>query len=114
MNPVGKNAKVETGLRTSFRDMINDYIVTEKQPNGLFAVMPGFLNKFIYKENITAAYAIFGDKINKFSYQLGIRGEVTDIQTELERTAEKIPVITQTCFQACILPIPYHLRNHSN
>ena len=91
VNPVGKNAKVETGLRTSFRDMINDYIVTEKQPNGLFEVMPGFLNKFIYKENITAAYAIFGDKINKFSYQLGLRGEVTDIQTELERTAEKNP-----------------------
>jgi len=71
--------------------MINDYIVTEKQPNGLFEVMPGFSNKFIYKENITAAYAIFGNKINKFSYQLGIRGEVTDIQTELEKTAEKNP-----------------------
>ena len=91
VNPVGKNAKIETGLRTSFRDMINDYIVTEKLPNGLFEVMPGFLNKFIYKENISAAYAIFGNKINKFSYQLGIRGEVTDIQTELEKTAEKNP-----------------------
>jgi len=91
VNPVGKDAKIETGLRTSFRDMINDYIVTEKQPSGLFTVMPGFLNKFMYKENITAAYAIFGDKINKFSYQLGLRGEVTDIQTELEKTAEKNP-----------------------
>lgn len=91
VNPVGKDAKIETGLRTSFRDMINDYLVTEKQANGLFTVMPGFLNKFMYKENITAAYAIFGDKINKFSYQLGLRGEVTDIQTELEKTAEKNP-----------------------
>lgn len=91
VNPVGKDAKIETGLRTSFRDMINDYIVTEKQSNGLFTVMPGFLNKFIYKENISAAYAIFGDKINQFSYQLGIRAEVTDIQTELEKTAEKNP-----------------------
>lgn len=91
VNPVGKDAKIETGLRTSFRDMINDYIVTEKQSSGLFTVMPGFLNKFIYKENISAAYAIFGDKINQFSYQLGIRAEVTDIQTELEKTAEKNP-----------------------
>jgi len=91
INPIGKDAKIETGLRTSFRDMINDYIVTEKQANEVFTVMPNLKNIFVYKENISAAYAIFGNKIKKFSYQLGIRAELTDIQTELVDTKEKNP-----------------------
>jgi outer membrane receptor protein involved in Fe transport len=90
-NPIGKEGKVETGLRTSFRDMTNDYLVTQKQPNGEFATMAGLDNIFVYQENITAAYAIYGNKLNQFSYQFGLRGESTDIQTELLQTKEKNP-----------------------
>jgi outer membrane receptor protein involved in Fe transport len=79
------------GLRTSFRNMINDYIVTEQQPSGIFTVVPGLENIFNYQENISAAYLIFGSKVNKFSYQFGLRAETTDIQTELEKTKEKNP-----------------------
>lgn len=91
VNPIGKDGKLEMGLRTSFRDMINDYIVTEKQPSGLFTIIPGLRNVFNYKEHISAAYLIFGSKIQKFSYQFGLRAETTDIQTELELTKEKNP-----------------------
>ncbi|CAM4171140.1 outer membrane beta-barrel family protein [Aquirufa beregesia] len=91
VNPVGKDGKIETGLRTSFRDMTNDYIVTQKQETGEFTVVPGLQNNFVYNENITAAYAIWGTKIKKFSYQIGIRGEMTDIRTELLQTHEKNP-----------------------
>jgi ferric enterobactin receptor len=90
-NPVGKDGKIETGLRTSFRDMTNDYIVTEQQASGEFTTIPGLENIFVYQENITAAYAIYGNKVNQFSYQVGIRGENTDIQTELLQTKEKNP-----------------------
>ena len=90
-NPLGKDGKVEMGLRTSFRDMINDYIVTQQQANGSFAVIPGLQNLFDYQENISAAYVILGNKKNKFSYQFGLRGEITDIQTELKQTQEKNP-----------------------
>lgn len=91
VNPVGKDAKIEMGLRTSFRNMINDYIVTEQQPSGLFTIVPGLRNVFNYKENISAAYLIFGNKMKQFSYQFGLRAETTDIQTELEQTGEKNP-----------------------
>ncbi|WP_395767929.1 TonB-dependent receptor domain-containing protein [Aquirufa sp.] len=91
VNPLGKDGKLETGLRTSFRDMINDYVVTQQQANGTFAVIPGLQNLFEYKENISAAYLILGNKKNKFSYQIGLRGEITDIQTELKQTQEKNP-----------------------
>jgi len=91
VNPIGKDAKLEMGLRTSFRNMINDYIVTEQQPSGIFTVVPGLRNVFNYQENISAAYLIFGSKVKKFSYQFGLRAETTDIQTELEQTKEKNP-----------------------
>lgn len=91
VNPIGKDAKLEMGLRTSFRDMINDYIVTEKQDNGEFTVIPGLRNIFNYQENISAAYVILGSKVKQFSYQVGLRAETTDIKTELEQTGEKNP-----------------------
>jgi outer membrane receptor protein involved in Fe transport len=91
VNPIGKDAKLEMGVRTSFRNMINDYIVTEQQPSGIFTIVPGLRNVFNYKENISAAYLIFGSKVKKFSYQFGLRAEATDIQTELEQTGEKNP-----------------------
>jgi outer membrane receptor protein involved in Fe transport len=91
VNLIGKDAKLEMGLRTSFRNMINDYIVTEKQPSGIFTILPGLRNVFNYKENISAAYLIFGNKMKQFSYQFGLRAETTDIQTELEQTGEKNP-----------------------
>jgi len=91
VNPISKDTKIETGLRTSFRDMINDYWVKEKDANGNFNYVPGLKNLFDYKENITAAYAIIGNKAKKFSYQFGLRGELTDIQTELQLTGEKNP-----------------------
>ncbi|MEN9958232.1 MAG: hypothetical protein RLZZ474_476 [Bacteroidota bacterium] len=90
-NPLGKDGKIETGLRTSFRDMTNDYTVTQMQTDGSFAVIPGLQNLFVYNENISAAYLILGNKKNKFSYQFGLRGELTDIQTELKQTQEKNP-----------------------
>ena len=90
-NPLGKDGKLETGLRTSFRDMTNDYTVTQQQDNGSFTVIPGLQNLFVYNENISAAYLILGNKKNKFSYQFGLRGELTDIQTELKQTQEKNP-----------------------
>jgi outer membrane receptor protein involved in Fe transport len=91
VNPIGKDGKFEVGLRTSFRDMINDFIVTERQASGDYTVVQGLQNVFNYQENISAAYAILGSKVNKFSYQFGLRAELTDIQTELERTREKNP-----------------------
>lgn len=91
VNQIGKDAKIEMGLRTSFRNMINDYMVTEQQPSGQFTIIPGLKNVFNYKENISAAYLILGTKMKQFSYQLGLRAETTDIQTELEETKEKNP-----------------------
>lgn len=90
VHPFGKDGKFELGMRNSFRDMINDYGVTEQQA-GQWVQLDSLTNYFIYNENIMAAYGIFANKIRKFSYQLGVRAEYTDIKTELRETGEKNP-----------------------
>ncbi|MFM7152646.1 MAG: outer membrane beta-barrel protein, partial [Bacteroidota bacterium] len=86
VRPLGKDGKFETGLRSSFRDMVNDYQVTSRNASGVFEVIPGLDNYFIYNENINGAYLIYGNKRNKLSWQGGIRAEHTDIETILRET----------------------------
>lgn len=91
VQPIGKEGKFETGLRSSFRDMVNDFFVSQRNEQGEFVFLPGFKNYFIYNENINAAYGILGNKTNKFSYQAGLRAEWTDVKTTLRETNEVNP-----------------------
>ena len=91
VKPFGKEGKIESGFRTSFRDMKNDYIVQDKQEDGSFEPIPGLDNIFVYNENILAAYGIIGNKTNNWSYQAGLRAEYTDVKTILEETNEENP-----------------------
>lgn len=91
VKPIGKEGKFEAGVRSSFRDMINDYVVSEKNASGEFVPLPGLQNVFAYDENIHSVYGILGNKQNKISYQAGLRAEWTDVKTTLERTKEVNP-----------------------
>jgi len=91
VQPIGKEGKFETGLRSSFRDMVNDYVVNQKNEAGQFLVVPGLKNYFIYNEDIHAAYAILGNKTKQFSYQAGLRAEWTNVKTTLRETNEINP-----------------------
>lgn len=89
--PLGKEGKLEAGLRTSFRDMVNDYVVSQKNKTGTYVPLPGLDNIFLYDENIHAAYGILGNKTGRFSYQAGLRAEWTDVKTTLQETNEINP-----------------------
>ncbi len=91
IKPLGKEGKLETGVRTSFRTMVNDYLVTQQKQDGTFEALPGLDNIFYYDENIHAAYGILGNKNGKFAYQAGLRAEWTDVKTTLEKTQEVNP-----------------------
>ena len=91
VKPFGKEGKFETGFRTSFRRMKNDYLVQEQGDDGEFTPIPGLDNIFLYDENIMAAYGIIGNKTNNWSYQAGLRIENTDVKTILEETNEENP-----------------------
>ena len=91
VKPLGKDGKFETGIRSSFRNMVNDYVVSQKNNSGGFDPMPGLDNIFVYAENIHAVYGIIGNKSGKFSYQGGLRAEWTDVTTTLRETNQKNP-----------------------
>lgn len=89
--PIGKEGKFETGLRSSFRNMENDYLVTERNAAGDFVPLPGLDNDFFYDEKISAAYGILGNKSKKISYQAGLRAEWTNVKTTLQETHQVNP-----------------------
>jgi len=88
VHPFGSDGKLEVGFRNSIRRIGNDYLVEELNDMGEWENLEGFSNEFNYDEDIYATYAMLGNKAKKFSYQLGVRMEITDIQTELENTGE--------------------------
>ncbi|MFD1141537.1 TonB-dependent receptor domain-containing protein [Larkinella insperata] len=91
IQPFAKDGKFEAGLRSSFRDMTNDYWVREQTPEGGWVPLPGLTNDFLYEENINALYGIIGNKTRKLSYQAGLRAEWTDVTTTLRQTNDVNP-----------------------
>jgi outer membrane receptor protein involved in Fe transport len=87
-HPFNGNAKMETGFKSQIREIDNDYAVEEKDESGSWIDMPQFTNHFIYNENIYAAYVLFGNDVGKYSYQLGVRSEFSDIRTRLINSNE--------------------------
>lgn len=85
--PFSENGKLEAGVRNTLRDITNDFLVTELNGEE-WIPLEGLDNDFYYDENIYAAYGIVSNKIGKASYQLGLRGEYTDLTTELLQTGE--------------------------
>ncbi len=91
VKPFATKGKLETGIRTSFREMENDYLVQEQDESGDFVTIPGLDNIFLYNENILAAYGILGNETGKWSYQGGLRAEHTVVETILVETNESNP-----------------------
>jgi ferric enterobactin receptor len=91
VKPISEEGKFEIGLRSSFRDMVNDYVVSTRNTAGDFIPLPGLDNVFLYDENIHAAYGILGNKSKNISYQAGLRAEWTDVQTTLKETSQVNP-----------------------
>lgn len=85
--PFNDNAKFETGLKGTMRKITNNYLVEELQ-NGTWNTLPAFDNDVEFNEKIMAGYAILNNKAGKFSYQLGLRGEMTYMRTGLIKTNE--------------------------
>ncbi|MEO8402954.1 MAG: TonB-dependent receptor [Chitinophagaceae bacterium] len=81
VNPLGKDAKIEAGAKTSFVSSDNDakfFDVSSGTPQDDV----NKTNHFIYHETNNAGYINFSKQFSKFDFQLGLRGEQTKIRTE--------------------------------
>jgi hypothetical protein len=78
--PLSKGASLESGLKVSFVKNDNDALFRNESA----AIIYSRSNHFIYHENINAGYVNFRKSINKkFSLQMGLRAENTNILGEL-------------------------------
>jgi len=79
IKPLGKGRTLETGVKGSWVESDNNLDLTKSVEDGPFEEQPGS-NRFIYKENVLAAYATYkGNFSEKLSFQAGLRGEYSDI-----------------------------------
>jgi outer membrane receptor protein involved in Fe transport len=90
IHPFSKDGKFEAGFRSQLRDIANDFQVDEFN-NGSWSKLTNFSNRFRYSEDVHAAYAIYGTKVKKFSFQGGLRFEYSGINTELLETNQLNP-----------------------
>ncbi|HLP35561.1 TonB-dependent receptor [Lacibacter sp.] len=84
----GKDGKFETGLKGTIRRITNEFLVEEQDVNGDWITLPAFDNNMEFTEQVYAVYGLLGNKIKDFSYQFGLRGELTMMRTGLIKTNE--------------------------
>ena len=85
VHPFSENTNYEVGARATLRQIDNDFALDNVDENGDLIPVVEFTNRFIFTENVYAAYAIYNGKWDSsFTYQVGLRTEYTGITTELE------------------------------
>ncbi|OYU83387.1 MAG: hypothetical protein CFE24_11600 [Flavobacterium sp. BFFFF2] len=81
--PITKKIKMEFGYKIRYRKSNASYrLENYYQPLDIYITDPLLSNTFDYQSNIQAGYATFRNKINQFSYKLGVRMEHTELQFE--------------------------------
>ncbi|NJO87410.1 MAG: TonB-dependent receptor [Lewinella sp.] len=102
-HPFSKDHKLEAGVRASIRNIDNDFLVEELNPDdNRWNALAGLSNNFRYDENIFAAYLTYGNKYGKFSYQLGLRPELSQSTPNCCKPTKSTNAIISTSF-----PLPH-------
>lgn len=81
VNPLKNNGRFEAGLKTSFVSSDNDAKFFDMS-TGTAVNDTTKTNHFLYDENNNAAYVNYSKEFKKFNFQLGLRGEQTNIKTK--------------------------------
>lgn len=84
--PIGEDSQLELGHKATLQDLYSDFQVRDASGNP-FTYDPS--NAIDFKQNIYAFYAQYGSKVDKFSYLLGLRTEITDIDLTVLTTNQK-------------------------
>ncbi len=83
-NPITDNKKVELGARVSVREFDNSNIQSYYDYQTLsFKPLPSISNNYKFTDQVYAAYSTYSFKVNKWSFQLGLRGESSNYKGSL-------------------------------
>ncbi|WNJ16954.1 outer membrane beta-barrel family protein [Pontibacter sp. G13] len=83
-----KKGKLELGARTTLRSIGTDFYSESMDAEGNLNPDVDLINDFVYSEDIFAAYATWGQKVKRFSYQVGLRAEQALTSADLITTGE--------------------------
>jgi outer membrane receptor protein involved in Fe transport len=87
--PLKNKAKFETGLKYTSRLLDGDFQFENRLGDSQQWVLnPLLSNRFVYDERTSAAYVNYGKEEKKWSYQVGLRLENTNLTTEQRTTGE--------------------------
>lgn len=86
--PIGKEGKLETGLKFQNRIFDNEFRYTRQVAPNQWDAPLRYNDDVTYNEKVYAAYLMGSTTINKWGLQAGLRAEYSDIYTKL-KSAEK-------------------------
>lgn len=81
IQPLDSTSTLEFGLKMEDRRVNSDFIAQQENTGG-WEIIDQIDNHLLYKELIGSAYIQFSGKRGAFSYQVGLRGELTHIGIE--------------------------------
>jgi outer membrane receptor protein involved in Fe transport len=81
VDPSGEDGKFEAGIRSNINKQ-NSYFSSFSIVNGQETLLP-LSNNYSYRERVNAAYVSFSNKVKTFSYQAGLRAEVSRFEGKL-------------------------------
>jgi outer membrane receptor protein involved in Fe transport len=91
IHPISKDGKLETGIKSASRIIENKFGLQQQDENGDWIIFPAFTNNLVYTERVHAAYIMASNQYDKLGVQGGLRGEYSDITTELTMTGQGNP-----------------------
>ncbi|MBO3116769.1 TonB-dependent receptor [Winogradskyella sp. DF17] len=78
VNPLSENSKLETGLQARLFENTSDYFSDRRVEDSNGNYIPTSTN-FDYERQIYSAYVSFNKKLDKWSYQFGLRAETVTV-----------------------------------
>jgi outer membrane receptor protein involved in Fe transport len=113
VNPLSKKSRIETGLKYSRTKSDNNFIFGPYVA-GQYTIDPNFSNRFIYTENVSAAYVNYNSSFGKFDLETGLRGEYS----YTEGNSINLSLVTTrkyfNLFPSLLLNYRYNAKNQIN
>jgi len=85
--PINENTQFEFGFNIDLNEQTTNYLLEEYE-NNQYVNNTNFSNNLDFEQNVYSIYSQYGQKIDKFSYLLGLRLENTDRNIGLFQTNE--------------------------
>jgi iron complex outermembrane recepter protein len=105
-----KQSKLETGLKATQRINDND-VKAEVLKDGNYVNDSRFSDRFIYEENVLAAYALYSGKIKDFDYSAGLRAEQTLTNGDSKTTTVNVDNDYLSFFPSALLKYSFKKTN---